>query len=210
MLSSIRQVPRINVADLLRAAAARIPDRPAVIEPAGTPHLGGARRRGRRRGGRVARARGRARASGSSSRCRPGPTWPLALFAVARAGLIAVPIGAGVPMSARSPTGWAPSPSISRGPRPPAGDRPGRRRSCRLVVGRPERFESIGGGEDLTLLARARGDRAVMLSHRAMLAAVAGDRRVRRPSGCATMTGRCRCCRCTTWPAGWSRSCRTR
>src|SRR6185295_4335764 len=32
---------------------------------------------------------------------------------------------------------------------------------------------AIGGGEDLTLLARARGDRAVMLSHRAVLAAVA-------------------------------------
>ena len=31
---------------------------------------------------------------------------------------------------------------------------------------------AIGGGEDLTLLARARGDRAVMLSHRSVLAAV--------------------------------------
>ena len=32
---------------------------------------------------------------------------------------------------------------------------------------------AIGGGEDLALLARVRGDRAVMLSHRAILAAVA-------------------------------------
>jgi long-chain acyl-CoA synthetase len=108
-----------------------------------------------------------------------GPNLALALFAVARAGLIAVPIGP------------------SRGDTGAVADRVGAIAGISLQndhglpiaigpahlaqwwsAGPADRPAAIGGGEDLVLLARARGDRAVMLSHRAVLAAVLAIGRV--------------------------------
>jgi long-chain acyl-CoA synthetase len=171
--------PGTNVADLLRGAARRHPDRPAVIEPTGS-----------RTWGELDAAVDAGVAALAGLGVSPGerviialPTGAdlaLALFAVARAGLIAVPIGPprgdagafadrvgaiaaisdeqghGLPISLDTATlaGWwlAEPASRTNETEPPA---------------------AIGGGEDLALLARARGDRAVMLSHRAVLAAVA-------------------------------------
>jgi long-chain acyl-CoA synthetase len=161
------------VADLLRGAARRHPDRPAIIEPTGSRtwgQLDAAADAG------VTALVGLGASPGERVviALPTGANLALALFAVARAGLIAVPIGPprgdsgafadrvgaiaaisdeldhGLPISvsgADLARWWAADPVAD----PPA---------------------AIGGGEDLTLLARARGDRAVMLSHRAVLAAV--------------------------------------
>ena len=154
----------------------RHPDRPAVIEAGRQPDLGRARRAPPTPASRALRAHGLAAGrAGASSRCRTGADLALALFAVARAGLIAVPLG--------------PSRGRHRRDR-----RPGRRARARsagdedhrlpIAVGADELRAVVDGaggpagagrsahGEDLALLARARGDRAVMLSHRSMLAAV--------------------------------------
>ena len=82
------------MADLLRGAAARdIRDRPAVIETGRQPDLGGAGRGRRRRGSRVARRSGSSPGERVVIALPTGADLALALFAVARAGLIAVPIG---------------------------------------------------------------------------------------------------------------------
>ncbi len=158
------------MADLLRAAAARYPDRPAVIDPAGTrtwSELDTAADAGA--------ARLRALGAGSGERVvialPTGVDLAAALFAVARAGLIAVPTGPGADVGALADrVGAVASIAATRD----------RRLGISLGVAdladwwsaRAERFESIGGGADLAMLARARGDRAVMLSHRAIGAAV--------------------------------------
>jgi len=174
-----------NVADLLRRATRQHPDRPAVIAASGSrtwAQLDAAtdagvlalRSIGLDRGERIVIA------------LPTGADLAAALFACARAGLIAVPIGPShgdtgevadrvgavaaisVDHDHGLPVGldqhdiaqwWAPPPTDS----PPA---------------------ASGGGEDLAVLARARADRAVMLSHRSILAAVEAigrldDRRVR-------------------------------
>jgi long-chain acyl-CoA synthetase len=162
-----------NVADLLRAAARRFGNQPAVIAGAGTrtwAELDAAADAGAAaftdwgldRGERVVIA------------LPTGADLALALFAVARAGLIAVPLGP------------------SRGDTAEFADRVGAvaaiadddDRTLPVSVNRatlagwwtasplPNPPDAVGGGEDLTLLARVRGDRAVMLSHRAVLAAV--------------------------------------
>jgi len=174
-----------NVADLLRRAAQQHPDRPAVIAASGSrtwAQLDAAadagvvalRSFGFDRGERVVIA------------LPTGADLAAALFACARAGLIAVPIGPSHgdtgevadrvgAMAAISvdhdhglPVGldqhdvagwWAAGPVAS----PPA---------------------AADGGENLAVLARARADRSVMLSHRSILAAVEAiglldDRRVR-------------------------------
>jgi len=172
--------PPTNVADLLRGVAADHPGRPAIIATSGSKtwgELDAAVDAG------VADLRGYGIAAGERVviALPTGADLALALFAAARAGLIAVPIGPsrgdvgtfadrvgaiaaisdqhdhGLPFgvdSARLAKWWSATP-------PPA-DSAG--------SGRPA---AIGGGEDLAILARVRGDRAVMLSHRAILAAVA-------------------------------------
>ena len=162
-----------NVADLLRSAARRHPDQPAVIAASGIrtwAELDAAADAGAAafaewgldRGERVVIA------------LPTGADLALALFAVARAGLISVPLGP------------------SRGDTAQFADRVGAvasiadddDRTLPVSVGpatlagwwttKPpaDPPSAIGGGEDLALLARVRGDRAVMLSHRAVLAAV--------------------------------------
>ena len=166
--------PGGNVADLLRAVARRYPERPAVIEPAQTrtwAELDAAADAGAAafagwgvdRGERVVIA------------LPTGADLALALFATARAGLTAVPLGpsrgdtaqfadrVGAVAAIADDDDHGRSVSVSRAAlrrwwdADPVGDPP----------------PAVGGGEDLTLLARVRGDRAVMLSHRAVLAAVA-------------------------------------
>ncbi|MET0865221.1 MAG: AMP-binding protein [Nakamurella sp.] len=168
--------PAVNVADLLRGVAARHPDRPAVIASAGSRtwgELDAAVDVG------VAALAGLGMSPGERVviALPTGADLALALFTAARAGLIAVPIGPsrgdvgtfadrvgaiaaisdqhdhGLPIgidSARLAGWWTARDEPAAGSRPPA----------------------VGGGEDLALLARVRGDRAVMLSHRAILAAV--------------------------------------
>lgn len=165
--------PGTNVADLLRGAALRHPDSPAVIEE-----------RGSRTWAELDAAADAGVAAFAALGVEPGERvvialpsggdLALALFAVARAGLIAVPLGP------------------SRGDTGAFADRVGALAAIAddLDHGLPVAISvsslqawwgavpqlnpppAIGGGEDLTLLARARGDRAVMLSHRAVLAAV--------------------------------------
>ncbi len=162
--------PPANVADLLRTAAARYPDRPAVIEAAGTRTWSALDR-----ATDAGAARLRALGAGPGERVvitlPTGADLVLALFAVARAGLIAVPTSPSADVAALADRVGA---LASIGPT--------RDRRLGIAVGAadlsdwwaadPEPVESIGGGEDLALLARARGDRAVMLSHRAIGAAV--------------------------------------
>ncbi len=163
-----------NVADLLREAARRYPERPAVIAAEGSrtwaqldaavdAGVAALTASGVTRGERIVLA------------LPTGADLVASMFVAARAGLIAVPIGhsrgdtgafadrvgafvaitddrdSGLPIalsSAKVAQWWAASPN----PTPPP---------------------AVGGGEDLAMLARVRADRAVMLSHRAVLAAVA-------------------------------------
>ncbi len=165
--------PGTNVADLLRGAAARHPDRPAVIEGAGT-----------RTWAELDAAVDAGVAALSSLGVQPaervvislpsGADLALALFTVARAGLIAVPLG-----PARGDTGAfadrvgalvAISDEQDHGL--PVALHTSDLQAWWDAAPQPNPAPAVGGGEDLTLLARARGDRAVMLSHRAVLAAV--------------------------------------
>ena len=165
--------PGTNVADLLRGAATRHPGRPAVIEAGGSrtwAELDSAADAGVAAFAALGVGPGERVVIALPS----GSDLALALFAVARAGLIAVPLGP------------------SRGDTGAFADRVGALAaiSDEQDHGLPVAITStdlrawwgaephqnpppaVGGGEDLTLLARARGDRAVMLSHRAVLAAV--------------------------------------
>lgn len=162
--------PSANVADLLRTAAARHPDRPALIASSGArswAELDRAADAGARRlvalgavpGERVVVA------------LPTGADLALVLFAVARAGLIAVPTAPGTDVAELADRVDA---VASIGPE--------RDHRLGIALGGADiapwwevdaaPFDSIGGGEDLVMLARARGDRAVMLSHRAIGAAV--------------------------------------
>jgi len=172
--------PATNVADLLRGAAADHPGRPAIIATSGSrtwSELDAAVDAG------VADLRGLGVDPGERVviALPTGADLALALFVAARAGLIAVPIGPsqgdvgtfadrvgaiaaisdqhdhGLPFgvdSARLAKWWSAPVSTTQ--------------SAAAV-----RSSAIGGGEDLVMLARVRGDRAVMLSHRAILSAVA-------------------------------------
>jgi long-chain acyl-CoA synthetase len=162
-----------NVADLLREAARRYPQRPAVIGPndsrtwgqldaaadAGVAALVGL---GLGPGERVVIA------------LPTGADLALALFAVARAGLIAVPIGPprGDAGAFADRVGAIAAISDEDDHGLPISLNTASLREWWLVDPVADPPAAIGGGEDLTLLARARGDRAVMLSHRAVLAAV--------------------------------------
>ena len=162
--------PSANVADLLRAAAALHPDRPALIATSGT-RTWAALDRAADAGAR------RLTVLGASPRERvvislpTGVDLALVLFAVARAGLIAVPTAPGAEVAELADRVGA---VASIGPE--------RDHRLGIALGAADvaqwwevdaaPFAGVGGGEDLVMLARARGDRAVMLSHRAIGAAV--------------------------------------
>ena len=129
-----------------------------------------------------------------------GPELAAALFAVARADLLAVPVDPhrSAPEIAARLGAAAVLTASSEGVDPG------------LVVDLAEitawfdadstPVEPRRGGEDIVILARAsRGGRAVMLSHRALLASVeaivtAPNLKLRPATGC------CWCCRCFTSP----------
>lgn len=170
--------PSANVADLLRSAAGRYPDRPALLSASGTrtwAALDRAADAGARRLVGLGAGPGERVVIGLPT----GPDLALALYAVARAGLIAVPAAPGADLGELADRVGAVA-SIAAG----------RDHRLGIALGAadladwwdtdpaadgdtvPAPFESVGGGEDLVLLAHARGERAVMLSHRAVLAAV--------------------------------------
>jgi len=174
-----------NVADLLRRAAGQHPDRPAVIAASGSrtwaeldaaadAGVAALRSIGLDRGERVVIA------------LPTGADLAAALFACARAGLIAVPIGPshGDTGEVADRVGAVAAISVDHDHGLPIG-------LDQHDVGRwwaagpnSSRSNAAGGGEDLAVLARARADRAVMLSHRSILAAVEAigrldERRVR-------------------------------
>lgn len=171
-----------NVADLLRTAAARHPDRPALVE-AGRTRTWAELERAADAGAWRLNALGAAPGERIVISLPTGADLALALFAAARAGLIAVPTAPGVDVAELADRVQAIASICTErdhrlGIALGAGDVAG------WWTASASPFESIGGGEDLVLLARARGDRAVMLSHRAIGAAVdaigrLGDIRVR-------------------------------
>ena len=130
--------PGTNVADLLRGAAARHPDRPAVIEATGSrtwAELDAAADAGRRRASpRSACDRGERVVIALPS----GADLALALFTVARAGLIAVPLGPsrGDTGAFADRVGALAAISDDHGPR--AAGRPAHAATCR-PGGRPRR-----------------------------------------------------------------------
>ncbi len=160
------------MADLLRAVAGEHPDREAVIAQAGT-RTWGELDRAADAGVRALRGHGLQPGERVVVALPTGADLALALFAVARAGLIAVPVGP------------------SRGDTDEIADRVsalaaictdsdhrlpisvGAAELAAWWTAAPGRPEPPGAhGEDLAVLARARSDRAVMLSHRSVLAAV--------------------------------------
>ncbi len=162
-----------NVADLLRAAARRYPDRPAIIAADGTrtwaqldaavdAGVAALRAMGVTRGERIVIA------------LPTGADLVASMFTAARAGLIAVPIG-----SSRGDTGafadrvgaFAAITDEQDHGLPVAVD-PARLAQWWTADPVSEPPAAVGGGEDLAMLARVRAERAVMLSHRAVLAAV--------------------------------------
>jgi long-chain acyl-CoA synthetase len=164
--------PAGNVADLLRAAASAYPERPAIIEPAGSrtwaeldratdAAVAGLRAHGLPAGERVLIA------------LPTGADLALALFAAARAGLIAVPVGPGrgdVDAIADRITALA-SIGGDGAPRLPITIGAAERARWWRATAGPQEHPGAHG-EDLAILARAASDRAVMLSHRSILAAV--------------------------------------
>jgi len=162
--------PPVNVADLLRAAASRYPDRPAVIEVADTRTWSDLDR-----AADAGAARLRAIGAGPGERVvialPTGADLALALFAVARSGLIAVPTAPAADVGALADRVAAIA-SIGAVRDHRLGIAVGVADLADWWSADPKPFESIGGGEDLALMARTRGDRAVMLSHRAIAAAV--------------------------------------
>jgi len=160
-----------NVADLLRAAATRFPDRPAVI------FTGGERSwaeldRAVDNGVRAVRAAGLEAGDRVLVSLPTGADIIAGLFAISRSGLVAVPLGPHADLQA-----------IARkvGARGAITDRIGLTVDVLLspenVVswwsGDGEPAVTFGGGEDIAVLARAASsEHAVMVSHRAILAAV--------------------------------------
>ncbi len=161
-----------NVADLLRSAAGNYPDRPAVI-------YGGGERtwadldRAVDVGARALAAAGLLVGDRVIVSLPTGPEIIAALFAVARGGLVAVPVGPHADL---------------RGIAEKMGARAALTDSTEPAVdvlwsaaelrswwdGAAEPASALAGAEDIAVLARAAsGERAVMVSHRAILAAVA-------------------------------------
>jgi len=161
------------MADLLRRTAHRHPDRPAVIASSGThswAELDGAADAG----AAALRAAGLDRGERVVIALPTGADLALTIFACARAGLIAVPIGPAHDDTGdvADRVGAMAAIALNRDHGLPIGLDPSDidRWWARGPVAEPA--PARGGGEDLAVLARARGDRAVMLSHRSILAAV--------------------------------------
>lgn len=168
------EADRGNVADLLAEAAAAHPDRPAVISPDGirtwfeleqAVHSG---------------ARQLAGLTGGADRQTHGDRVVIslptsvdliaALFAVARAGLVAVPVEPG--RSGLPEVVARVGAALVIG-----GQVPGVRTLAAAAIGQwwsteADPMPARGGGEDLAVLARATASRPVMVSHRAIRAAV--------------------------------------
>ncbi len=171
--SSNRRSAHGNVSDLLRTAAATFPDRPAVID-AGRLLTWAELDRAADHGGRALVSAGLTLGDRVIVSLDTSADLIAALFAVARAGLVAVPIS-----PARGEVGVVIERVAARGAIA------GQSAIDAAVVIRPEQvtswwhtdaepFEPLAGGEDIAILARAAGsDRPVMISHRAVLAAVA-------------------------------------
>ena len=161
---------RANVADLLRTAAARHPDRPALIATAGSRSWA-ALDRAADAGARRLTAMGAAPGERVVISLPTGVDLALVLYAVARAGLIAVPTAPGTDIADLADrVGAVASIGLDRDHR--LGIALGAADVAQWWTADAAPVESVGGGEDLVMLARARGDRAVMLSHRAIGAAV--------------------------------------
>lgn len=165
--------PGGNLADLVRQAAARFGPRPALIgdgHPRSWSQLDSAAdtgaaellESGARAGDRVLLA------------LPSSADLAVALIAVARAGLVAVPVDPTRAELGRVAGRIRARTSISG---QPVGGLEAEFRPAELAgwwLGRRAEVDAVGGGEDLALLARAsRSDRAVMIPHRAVLAAVA-------------------------------------
>jgi len=103
-----------------------------------------------------------------------GADLALALFATARAGLTGVPIGPsrGDTDAFADRVGAIAVVSVEKDHELPVALTAADLRAWWAAAPLADPRSAVGGGEDLALLARARGDRAVMLSHRAVLAAV--------------------------------------
>jgi len=163
----------INVSDLLTAAANTFATRPALIWSTGSSSWADLNRAVDAGAAELAAA-GLAPGSRVIVSLETGPNIIAALFAVARAGLIAVPIGPNRPdlkgvvakvgataaIAAQSGTGvdfcWSPEQVSSWWSAPDV-----------------SQFAAVGGSEDIAVLARAASsDRPVMVSHRAIIAAV--------------------------------------
>lgn len=163
-----------NVSDLLRSAASGFPDRPALI------FSGGIRSWAEldhavQVGACALLARGLVAGDRVIVSMQTGPDIIAALFAVVRAGLVAVPIGPGRPDLAaivRKVTASGAIAGQSAVPVAVAIDPDDVAAWWDAEV--PDGPETVSGGEDLAVLARAASsDFPVMLSHRAVLAAVA-------------------------------------
>ena len=167
-----RGASRGNVSDLLRAAAAAFGDRAALIRSDGTRSWAELDR-AVDVGAAELVAAGLTTGSRVIVSLETGTDIIAALFAVARAGLVAVPIGPG-----RSDLTSIVAKVTAAGAIAAQADVPVRVRLALEAVaawwGRSSAvFDAVGSGEDLAVLARAaRSDRPVMVSHRALLAAV--------------------------------------
>jgi long-chain acyl-CoA synthetase len=162
-----------NVADLLREAARRHPDRPAVISADGTrtwAQLDAAVDAG------VATltASGVTRGERIVLALPTGADLVASMFVAARAGLIAVPIGhsRGDTGAFADRVGAFAAITDDEGHGLPVGLNSARVAQWWSAAPNPAPPPAVGGGEDLAMLARVRAERAVMLSHRAVLAAV--------------------------------------
>lgn len=165
--------PGGNLADLVRQAAARSAQRPALIgdgPPRSWAQLDSAAdtgaadllESGARAGDRVLLA------------LPSSADLAVALIAVARAGLVAVPVDPTRAELGRVADRVRARTSISGQPVRGLQAGFGPAELAGWWSGRRAEVDPVGGGEDLALLARAsRSDRAVMIPHRAVLAAVA-------------------------------------
>ncbi len=170
-----------NVSDLLRTAASRFPGRPALLA-AGETRSWADLDRAVDRGVAALRLAGLRTGDRVVVSMQTSPGIVAALFAVARAGMVAVPITPSQPeidavvrtVRARGAIGDQPVITADVVLRPAA--------IGEWWDAQPEQSEPTGptalptaesGGEDIAVLARAAaGDRPVMLSHRAITAAV--------------------------------------
>lgn len=164
--------PGENVADLIRRAATEHPDRPAVLG-AGGPRTWAQVDAAVDAGVRDLRRRGLTPGERVVIALPSGADLALVLLVCARAGAVAVPVGpqpdAVGPVADRVDAFGAVAVALPTG-FPLALDTERIARWWQAPVGPAER--SAAGGEDLAWLARPFGDRLVMISHRAVRAAV--------------------------------------